>query len=77
MQEQDLIFPATQYRYFGALALIADDTGKKDEARRMAQLAIDASDVDRGPFWRSPLLGLFSVRKDRIHVRLAGLAKTS
>lgn len=77
MQKQDLVFPATQFRYFGALALIADDSGEQSDSQRMAQKAIDAADVNRGPFWRYPFLGLFSQRKDSVHSRLERLAKVS
>lgn len=73
---QDLVFPATQFRYFGALALIADDSGNRGEAKRMAQNAIDASRAERGPFWRHQLLGLFAGRKDDVHTRLERLAET-
>lgn len=76
MQERDLVFPATQFRYFGALALIADDSKDRDEARRLAQKAIGAAETKRGPFWRHPFLGLLKNRKDKVQLRLERLANS-
>jgi hypothetical protein len=74
MQERDLVFPGTQYRFFGALALIAADSGNASEARRMAKSAISAAKSERGPFWRQPLLGLLKGSRDPIRTRLEQLA---
>jgi hypothetical protein len=74
MQEQDLVFPLTQYRLFGALALIAADSGDTDEARRMAKNAISAAKKERSPFWRNPLIGLVKGGTDVVRARLEQLA---
>ena len=75
LQERDLIFPANQYRFFGALALIAADSGNSAEANRMARSAISAAKSQQGPFWRRPFLGLLKdSSSDPIRVKLEKLA---
>lgn len=74
MQDQDLIFPVDQYRFFGALALIAADSGDSAEANRMAKNAISAAESQQGPFWRQPFLGLVKSSSDPIRVKLEKLA---
>jgi hypothetical protein len=74
LQDQDLIFPANQYRFFGALALIAADSGDSVEASRMAKNAIIAAKSEQGPFWRQPFLGLLKGSSDPIRVKLEKLA---
>jgi hypothetical protein len=73
MQEQDLAFPANQYRYFGALALISAETGDMKNARRMAQNALSAAAKKRGPFWRFPGIGLVVQSKDTTRAKLERL----
>lgn len=73
-QDCDLTFPLIQYRFFGALALIAADTGDTSEARRMARNAIVAAKREQGPFWRHPLLGLLKGSGDAVRNRLEQLA---
>jgi Tfp pilus assembly protein PilF len=73
MQEQDLAFPANQYRYFGALALISAETGDSENARRMAKNALSAASQERGPFWRLPGLGLIGRQRDSARSRLERL----
>ena len=58
MDQRDLMFPANQYRYFGALALISGALGDKDNARRMAKNALSAAARKQGPFGTQPSLGL-------------------
>ena len=55
-QDQDLTFPANQYRYFGSLALISAILGDGETAKRLARNAIESAAKEKGPFWR--LLGL-------------------
>lgn len=74
--EQDLIFPANQYRYFAALALIAADTEDMVAAKTMAMKALEAASANVGPFWRLPKLGIFKSRKDALRQRLELLAKS-
>lgn len=74
MQKQDLAFPANQYRYFGSLALISADTGDIQNARLMAQNALQASSQKHGPFWRLPKLGLVGRQKDPTRSKLERLA---
>lgn len=74
--EQDLIFPANQYRYFAALALIAADTEDMVAARTMAMKALEAASANAGPFWRLPKLGIFRSRKDALRQRLELLVKS-
>lgn len=73
--ETDLIFPANQYRYFASLALLAADTDDMATARRMAENALKATSADTGPFWRLPVLGIFSSKKDIHWQRLQKLAR--
>lgn len=73
MQEQDLAFPANQYRYFGALALISADTEDIQNARRMAQNALSAASKEHGPFWRFPGLGLVGLQRDTTRSKLERL----
>ena len=73
-QAQDLVFPANQYRYFGALALIAADTGDTPHAQRMAQNALSAVSQKHGPFLRLPGLGLVRRKNDATRSKLERLA---
>jgi hypothetical protein len=72
--EQDLIFPANQYRYFASLALIAAESDDMSTARRMATNALKATSVEAGPFWRLPALGIVKSKKDFHRQRLEQLA---
>lgn len=75
LEERDMIFPANQYRFFGALALIAADSGDRVEATRMAKNAVSAAESKQGPFWRQPLLGLLKRSTDPIRIKLEKLAR--
>jgi hypothetical protein len=75
LQQADLVFPATQYRYFGALALISADLNDKEYAKRMASDALAAAARDQGPFSRHSKLGLVSRDRDKIRKRLEKLAR--
>ena len=73
-RDQDLMFPANQYRYFGALALISAAQGDEENARRMAEGALSAAAHERGPFENHPGLGLVARDKSKSHARLQRLA---
>lgn len=73
-QDQDLIFPENQYRYFGALALIAAAQGDMSRAQDMAKNSLSAKTKKRGPFEHLPFLGLVKSDKDKTHARLKDLA---
>jgi tetratricopeptide (TPR) repeat protein len=57
LESSDPAFPVNAYRYFGALALIADDLQDSAEARHQAMQAISAASVKKGPFSRHPDFG--------------------
>lgn len=74
-EDRDLIFPANQFRYFAALAFISDDTGDAPNAKRMAELALEAESTKTGPCKRFPSLGIFKSKKDAFQRRLEQLAR--
>lgn len=73
-QDQDLVFPSNQYRYFASLALISAGLGDSANARRMAKNALASAAIEKGPFWRFPLLGLVKGKTDAVRARLQRLA---
>lgn len=73
-QDQDLMFPSNQYRYFASLALISAGLGDSENARHMANNALASATIEKGPFWRLPLLGLVKGKTDAARVRLQRLA---
>lgn len=73
-QDKDLMFPANQYRYFTALALISAGRGDSETARRMAKHALASATEEKGPFKRFPLLGLVKGETDVARFRLKQLA---
>jgi tetratricopeptide (TPR) repeat protein len=72
----DLTFPVNAYRYFGALAMIADDHQSPGEAHRWAARAIEAASVEKGPFSRHPEFGTLDLAEVDVeaHRRLCQLA---
>lgn len=74
VQDQDLLFPINQYRYYGSLALIYSALGEKDKARSMAKLALESAVINKGPFWRYPLLGLVKDKSNAIRSQLQKIA---
>lgn len=72
-QDQDLVLPSNQYRYFASLALISSDLGDRETAERMAKNALESAAKDKGPFWRLPRLGLVNGEKDAARARLKQL----
>src|SRR5262245_58726359 len=74
MQPEDLIFPAAQYRYFGALAVISGAFGDLENAKRMATNALAAASKQTGPFKRHPNVGIVSDRDRGAMARLTQLA---
>lgn len=73
-QNQDLIFPANRYRYFGSLALISAFLGDAETAKRMAVTALESAAKENGPFWRFPRLGLVTGKTDVARACLNQLA---
>jgi hypothetical protein len=74
--DSDLAFPVNAYRYYGALALIADDGRDIAEARRWAGRAMRAAAVTKGPFRRHPTFGILdpALVDEACHRRLWQLA---
>ena len=75
LQSNDLVFPATQFRYFGAIALIAEDLGDRQHAKRMAESALAASAATQGPFSRHPGVGVVRNQADESLARIERLAR--
>ena len=75
LQDRDLIFPVRQFRYFGAIALIASDRGDKDLAKRMAKNALDAAAKRQGPFSEHPGIGVVRNTVDDSLARIESLAR--
>jgi tetratricopeptide (TPR) repeat protein len=75
-QSRDLRFPVNAYRYFGALALIAEDRGDHADGRASALQALRAISEDTGPFSRHPDLGVVDAAHvaRQAHDRLQQLA---
>ena len=74
MRDGDLVFPAAQYKYFGALALISGALGDLEHATRMARNALDAAAKDRSPFVRHRRVGLVSNTDSGVYRRIEQLA---
>ena len=72
--DQDLAFPANQYRFFGAMALISSALGDKQSAARMAQNALRASAQGLGPLKSHPTLGRVEVLDHDIQLQLQHLS---
>jgi tetratricopeptide (TPR) repeat protein len=73
LEDDDLVLPFWRYRYFAAVAVISSARGNATRAAEMARQAIQAAEVERGPFWRHPTLGVACV-DDTLSRRLAELA---
>lgn len=74
MRDGDLVFPAAQYKYFGALALISEALGDAENAARMARKALDAAMKQRSPFDRHPQVGLVGNTSTAVHRRIERLS---
>ena len=74
MRDGDLMFPAAQYKYFGALALISKAFGDAENASRMARNALEAAMNRRSPFDRQPGVGLVGNTSTAVHRRIEELA---
>jgi hypothetical protein len=68
-----LMFPIEQYRFFGALAFIADEMNDREHARRMARNALDAAGKV-GPFRRHRRVGVVSGIPAHIRNRIRQLS---
>ena len=74
MKDGDLVFPAAQYQYFGALALISRATGDSENAARMARSALEAAMKQQTPFDRHPAVGLVGDTDAAVHREIQRLA---
>jgi tetratricopeptide (TPR) repeat protein len=74
MKDGDLVFPAAQYKYFGALALISEALGDSGNAARMARNALNAAMKQRSPFDRHPAVGLVGNTDTAVHRKIERLA---
>jgi hypothetical protein len=74
LQEEDLVFPMTQYKYFGALALISSALGDTEHASRMARNALGAASKKEGPFPRHRAVGVVAVIDHAIARKIERLA---
>jgi hypothetical protein len=74
MQDVDLIFPITQYKYFGSLALISHAFGDREHARQMANNALEAAQKVAGPFSRHKNVGIVKGIDESIQRRIWKLA---
>jgi tetratricopeptide (TPR) repeat protein len=73
-ESMTLAWPINQYRYFGALAIISDELGDREGARRWATNALAASERVEGPFPRHRSLGVVETPESRTHNDLLRLA---
>jgi len=74
MQPEDLVFPITQYMYFGTLAIICDHWGDSKYARRMARNAMNAAKQQVGPFPCHRTVGLVEGIDPRVRQKIEALA---
>lgn len=75
LQDRDLMFPVKRFRYFGAIAMMSDDRGDREHARRMAANALAAATIEQGPFDRYPGIGLMPNSVDDCYARVERLAR--
>lgn len=73
LADDGLVLPYWQYRYFAAVAVMSSALGDATVAADMARRAIEAAEIERGPFWRHPNLGVARIDA-AIHRRLTELA---
>jgi hypothetical protein len=74
--KSNAIWPAHAYRFVGALALISDAMGEREQASRWATDAIAAAEREKSPFRFHRKLGLVKSPPERAHRRLLDLAAT-
>jgi tetratricopeptide (TPR) repeat protein len=70
----DLAWPANQYRYFGALAMISEALGDFAGARRWATNALEAASRSESQFPGHPELGLVTRPESGVYNELLRLA---
>jgi hypothetical protein len=73
MEQADLVFPMSQYKYFGALALISAEMQDCENARHMARNALEAA-IKSAPFRRHRAVGIVSGIDSVIQKRISQLA---
>ncbi len=69
------LFPVGQYKACAALAIIADETGNKHEARKFAQKALDSAQVKDTGLKYHPTVGLVRDRGRKIQKRLEKIVR--
>jgi tetratricopeptide (TPR) repeat protein len=69
-----LELPSNRYRYLAPLAIICESQGDIESARRLAQLALAAASIKKGPFSRHPNFGVVLEETDALRARLQRLA---
>jgi len=73
VEEEDLVFPISQYKYFASLALISNALRDGKNARRMARNALEA-EARAAPFARHKDLGIVKNINPSIQKRVRQLA---
>ena len=73
MEEMDLIFPVSQLKFFGSLAIFLDRSGDSVEAKRMASMALSAIEKP-SPFSRHPEAGVVQGVDGKFLKRLCKIA---
>lgn len=73
--ESALAFPATRYRYFVVLALVAHANGEQASARQYAKEALAEASKERSGLRYHPTVGLVGARPDDIDQQLRKLAR--
>ncbi|VAW43317.1 hypothetical protein MNBD_CHLOROFLEXI01-786 [hydrothermal vent metagenome] len=68
------LFPARHYQACAALAIIADETGNKDEARKFAQKALDSAKVKDTGLRYHPKIGLVHNQNRKLQRKLEKIA---
>lgn len=73
MEDGDLVFPLSQYKFFASLALISSEQGDRTNARRMAQNALEA-EAKTAPFARHKNVGVVKNFDPSVRKRIRQLA---
>jgi tetratricopeptide (TPR) repeat protein len=73
MHKDQLTFPVQYYKWYGALALIADAQGRRSEAQAAARQALNAANMTHSGFRHHPDVGLVADRNDALGTRLKAI----
>jgi tetratricopeptide (TPR) repeat protein len=74
MHKDQLTFPVQYYKWYGALALIADAQGRTAEAQSAAERALDAARTTHSGFRHHAHVGLVTDTSDALGTRLKAIA---